>query len=60
MYEHLNKFYIVGVDIGGTPITAALTDAATGLVIEETIAGTSRQFPWQHLFCGSPISLWGS
>ncbi|MBC7826420.1 MAG: ROK family protein [Chitinophagaceae bacterium] len=38
MYEHLNKYYILGVDVGGSHITAALTDAVTGCILDETIA----------------------
>lgn len=37
MYEHTNKQYILGIDIGGSHITAALVDDSSGLIAEQTI-----------------------
>lgn len=36
MYEHSNKNVVLGVDIGGSHITAALIDAENNQIIEET------------------------
>lgn len=38
MYIHLNNKFILGVDIGGSHITAALIDAGSGQLVEETLS----------------------
>lgn len=37
MYEHLNKFYILGVNEGGTPIATVLTDSVTVLLMKRQL-----------------------
>lgn len=36
MFRHLDKEFVLGVDIGGSHISAALVDAVDGTVLEET------------------------
>lgn len=38
MYIHSNKYAILGVDVGGSHITAALIDAASRHIVEETLS----------------------
>jgi glucokinase len=35
MFKHMNKSFVIGADIGGSHITAALVDLATGAVVED-------------------------
>lgn len=37
MYEHLNNYFYLGADIGGSHITAALIDIDNGHLVEETL-----------------------
>lgn len=38
MYIHSNKEIVVGIDVGGSHITAALLDAGSGQIVDETIS----------------------